>query len=662
VSNRGPSLFVAYSGKSGGAGRFLADIVSALPDPAAVACPPGELEHILRERGVPVLQLRERPIELRFGVRARTRALAALAGHAHEIRSLVRALDPALLFTWGMRSTLAVAAALPRGRTRAPWLARHHDFVPGPVVGAALRRALRRADAVVVNSHAVEGDLRLGRAVEVIPPGVDLNVFAPAPAAERNGVLWLGAIVEWKRPDLALEVAAGAPDVRIRLAGAPIDREGERLVEKLIARAASDELAGRVELAGPVEPAAALRTARVLLHTAEREPFGIALAEALASGVPVVAPAAGGPAEIVDESCGRLFPPGDAKAAAAALEEALARSDELAKRARARAEERFDLELARARFTELVARHRPPSEDRNAGANLTLVTVTHDSAAEVDALLASVARHLPAAQVVVADSGSSDDSVAVARGHGAETIELENVGYGAAANAGVAKANRPVTVVLNPDVELLDSSLAALADELSKPDAPARLVTPAVVLPDGTRQDVAQHEPATLPLAIAALLPPALLPRRLRPALDPWRAESARRVGWPVGACIAARTDTLRRLGPFDPEIFLYAEDLDLGLRAADAGVETWFWPHSRVLHRRAHSTRRAFGGEPVELLAQRRRAVMTARRGKLRTRIDDLIQAVTFADRIALKTLARRDTRREQRQLAALRAARRSG
>ena len=78
------------------------------------------------------------------------------------------------------------------------------------------------------------------------------------------------------------------------------------------------------------------------------------------------------------------------------------------------------------------------------------------------------------------------------------------------------------------------------------------------------------------------------------------------------------------------------------------------------MLHTRAHATRRAFGGEPVELLARRRREVIAARRGKRRAGIDDIIQAVTFANRIALKTLARRDTARERRQLAALRAARR--
>lgn len=290
------------------------------------------------------------------------------------------------------------------------------------------------------------------------------------------------------------------------------------------------------------------------------------------------------------------------------------------------------------------------------------MTVTHNSSAELASLLRSVERHLPGAQVIVADSGSSDDSVEIARRHGAQAIELENVGYGSGANAGVAASERPVTVVVNPDIELLDASLATVADELMRAGEGERLLAPAVVLPDGSRQDVAQHEPATLPLVAAAIVPSALLPRRLRTALDPWRSRFPRRAGWPVGACIAARTETLRRLGPFDPSIFLYAEDLDLGLRARDAGIETWFWPAARILHRRAHATKHVFEGEPFELLARRRRQVIATRRGKGRVRLDDAVQAITFADRIVLKTLAGRDTTRERRQLAALRAARRSG
>ena len=116
------------------------------------------------------------------------------------------------------------------------------------------------------------------------------------------------------------------------------------------------------------------------------------------------------------------------------------------------------------------------------------------------------------------------------------------------------------------------------------------------------------------------------------------------------------RTETLRRLGPFDERIFLFAEDMDLGLRAADAGVDTVFRPDARVVHLDAHSTEPAFGGEPFELLARQRRAVIGERRGEDgRASATTGSALVTYASRIALKTLTGRPTARERRQLAAL-------
>ena len=81
---------------------------------------------------------------------------------------------------------------------------------------------------------------------------------------------------------------------------------------------------------------------------------------------------------------------------------------------------------------------------------------------------------------------------------------------------------------------------------------------------------------------MTAVVSPAVLPV---PALAPWLATRPRRVGWAVGAALVGQTRTLRGLGPFDETIFMYGEDMDLGLRATRAGVETWFWPSARVLH-----------------------------------------------------------------------------
>jgi N-acetylglucosaminyl-diphospho-decaprenol L-rhamnosyltransferase len=650
-----PALFVSYAGVLGGAERLLLDMAAGLAETPTLACPEGPLAERARDRGIHVLAIPERPLELRASARDRAGAPLRIAAHARELRGLVRDLQPDVLLAWGMRPMLAAAAGL-RGRGRKPRLVfQHNDLLPGPAIARAVRAAARRADVISALSECIARELELP--AKVINPGVDLERFQPSPVPEGPPeVLVLGAIVGWKRPDLALEAVALAvrelPDLRLRIAGAPLDDEGERLLQELRRRASQPDLDGRVELAGPVDAAEALARATCLLHCAEREPFGLVVAEALASGRPAVVPASCGPAEIVNESCGRHYMPGDAQAGARALVDALRDAQRLGTAGRRRAEEKFDVRQARRKYAELVSG--VGSRVSGVGCDIALVTVTHNSERDLERLLRSARQHLPAARVVVVDSGSSDRSAAVGREHGADVIELgENLGFGRASNVGVARVEERITVLINPDVELVDGSLGQAVGELQVDD---RILAPLVLLPDGSRQDNAQAEPATGAALAIALVPPAAMPQPLRTHACPWTSTRSRRVGWGVGCCLAARTDTLRRLGPFDDRLFMYGEDLDLGLRAADVGVETWFWPRARVIHHRAHSTERAFGGEPFELLAEQRAKVVAERRGTKTARRDRALQALTFADRIALKTIARKSTKRERAQLRALR------
>jgi glycosyltransferase involved in cell wall biosynthesis len=191
----------------------------------------------------------------------------------------------------------------------------------------------------------------------VIHPGVDAVHWAlpdPAPTNPPRA-LHLGALVPWKRADLALEIAARIPDLRLDLAGAPLAGDDPAYAAGLHARAARADLAGRVRFLGALDdPRPALAQAQALLHCADREPFGLALVEALAAGRPVAAPAAGGPLEILTPACGRLYPPGDPDAGAEALRSLLA-DPEAPAAARARAG-RFDAADAARRFAGVVAR------------------------------------------------------------------------------------------------------------------------------------------------------------------------------------------------------------------------------------------------------------------------------------------------------------------
>jgi N-acetylglucosaminyl-diphospho-decaprenol L-rhamnosyltransferase len=277
--------------------------------------------------------------------------------------------------------------------------------------------------------------------------------------------------------------------------------------------------------------------------------------------------------------------------------------------------------------------------------SFTIVTVLHQSAPELPRLLRSIDAHLaPRPQVIAVDSGSTDEGANLARAAGAEVISLDaNRGFGAATNAGVQRARHEITALVNPDCELLEDGLATLAARAAETEA---LLVPRLLNGDGSTQRSAHPLPGRPSTLLRALVPGPLVPQPRR----------LRAVGWAIGACLVARTETLRRLGPFDPDAFLFYEDLDLCLRARTHGIPTMVHPDIEIRHLGGRSTERAFGSEPFALHARRRREVIGARLGSRALQIDDAAQALTFALRAAVG----RDRERNLASLRAVRAARR--
>ena len=349
----GLALFVSYTGETGGSERLLVDFARGLERPVAVACPPGPLAERLAELDIEHVPVAARPLDMRRSAGDRLATPARILGLARELRAMARARRPAVVVAWNSRGLLAARAAGLDGRL----VFQQNEFLAGPLVARVVRASARRADLTVALSHAIAADL--GVAAQVVHGGVDPGDYDHAwPRPGPPTALYLGALVPWKRPDLALEAVALAarelPELRLTLAGSPIgDVRG--LEPLLRARVAQDDLAGRVHFAGRVaDPRGLLASAHCLLHCADREPYGMAIVEALASGLPVAAPAAGGPTEIVDESCGRLYAPGDAHAAAAALVDVLRNRETLGPAARTKAESDHSLARAQARYRELL--------------------------------------------------------------------------------------------------------------------------------------------------------------------------------------------------------------------------------------------------------------------------------------------------------------------
>jgi alpha-1,6-mannosyltransferase len=89
------------------------------------------------------------------------------------------------------------------------------------------------------------------------------------------------------------------------------------------------------------ELARLLASADALVHAGDQETFGLVILEAMASGIPVVAVAAGAFTEIVQPDCGLLCRPNDPAAMADAVRQLLAQNDGLGLRARAHAERHY---------------------------------------------------------------------------------------------------------------------------------------------------------------------------------------------------------------------------------------------------------------------------------------------------------------------------------
>ncbi len=263
--------------------------------------------------------------------------------------------------------------------------------------------------------------------------------------------------------------------------------------------------------------------------------------------------------------------------------------------------------------------------------SFTVLTVLHRSAPELARLLASLDRFAGPHQLVVVDTGPDDGGSALARAAGAQVLPLpENPGFGPANTAGLVLAEHPITVLLNPDVVLLDDGLARLVAAAEARDA---LHVPALRNLDGSPQRSAHPVPGSLRELVPALLPAPVLPARVLRRAEPWRpdGQGTRPVGWAIAAALAARTRTLRALGPFD-DAFLHYEDLDLCLRARAAGHPTLLHPSVVLEHTGGHSTSRS--PTRLEDEARRRRAVIAVRLGARAGRRDDVAQALTFATR----------------------------
>ena len=178
-----------------------------------------------------------------------------------------------------------------------------------------------RTTATGLAAYDVPADL-----IDVVEPGTD-----PAPLAKRTvdppcRLLSVATVTPRKGHAILIEALSGLTDLRWTLdCYGSLDRDPAcaEAVRRLIV---CTDLEDRITLhgeRGEAELAAAYANADVFTLPSFHEGYGMAVAEALARGLPIVCSNAGALAETVPVDAGLLVPPGDMAALAAALRDVI---------------------------------------------------------------------------------------------------------------------------------------------------------------------------------------------------------------------------------------------------------------------------------------------------------------------------------------------------
>lgn len=235
-------------------------------------------------------------------------------------------------------------SALPSERTPANFVRRSLDHLT----------TLRMSRLVGVSNYVVDRDMvrfSVGKPfARRIYNGIDLQRFTPPRDCRPHPptAIAVANLIREKGIHLLIEAFSRVdiPDARLQVVG-----DGPELPQ-LQALAASLGVASRVDFLGLRDDVdALLQAANVFVHPCVwEEAFGLTLAEALSTGLPVIASRIGAIPEIVtDLHTGLLIPPGDISALAGAMERVLRDRpfrERLGKHARESAAERFPLEAS----------------------------------------------------------------------------------------------------------------------------------------------------------------------------------------------------------------------------------------------------------------------------------------------------------------------------
>lgn len=180
-------------------------------------------------------------------------------------------------------------------------------------------------------------------------------------------------------------------------------------------------------------------------------------------------------------------------------------------------------------------------------------------------------------EIIVVDNASSDKSHITCKEKFDKIILINNqtnFGYCEGNNIGIRNANGEFIVILNPDTIVEPNWLIGLLDAYRKKGI--GLYQPKIL--SLYEKDILQSTGNMLHLFGFGFA-------RDKGIRDTNQRNEIEQIGYASGTCLFTSISVLKSLDLLDPFLFLYHDDLDLGWRAAQLGIKSYFVPSSTIYH-----------------------------------------------------------------------------
>jgi GT2 family glycosyltransferase len=198
-------------------------------------------------------------------------------------------------------------------------------------------------------------------------------------------------------------------------------------------------------------------------------------------------------------------------------------------------------------------------------------------------------------EVIVVDSASSDDSVAMIRNRFAWVkllTQTENVGFTKGNNIGLKAAQGRHVMLLNPDTEIIGDALVQMVRYLDA-HADVGIVGPRTLNTDGSPQSTRRRFPSILTAMFDSTWLAPFAPRHI---LDHYYARDVEEtatadVDWVQGSALMTRRAIYEQVGGLDERYVMFSEELDWCKRIRSAGWRAVYLGTAQIVHHGGKST-----------------------------------------------------------------------